>query len=453
MKVLLVRPPRIKQAITISEFMFSEPLGLEMIYGLIEGQHKVEIFDMMADDMPLEEKLKSYEPDVVGFTSLCIDIKKLKTLAERVKTFDYNIVNFVGGTQTYLNPLAYDDESIDYIFEYTNRENVLKVLENISINKVEIIPGVLDRKLGYESSNVKSRNEFLLPNRESTRKYRNQYSYFGYKPAAIMEFGQGCVKQCNFCLRWRIEGAKEEILDLDLLRTDLASIKEDTIMFFDNDFLSSQGKIETFLEMVKELNLKKNYIGYASVKGIIEYEKYLDKLREVGLKALIAGYESFSNEEMKDYRKKSSVEDNHKAASILKRVGIDVWASFIGHPDWDKKDFKSLRKTIKELQPEICSISPLTPFPNLAIYEDYKDRLLYEPEDYERWSFGQVMISPSKISLRNYYYELLKTNLYINLFVNRNTEMLKKYGLKNSYLLLLGGIKTLSKYVGLMARS
>ena len=34
MKILLVRPPRIKQAITVSNFMFSEPLGLEMIYGV-----------------------------------------------------------------------------------------------------------------------------------------------------------------------------------------------------------------------------------------------------------------------------------------------------------------------------------------------------------------------------------------------------------------------------------
>ena len=31
MKILLVRPPRIKQAITLGNFMFSEPLGLEMI--------------------------------------------------------------------------------------------------------------------------------------------------------------------------------------------------------------------------------------------------------------------------------------------------------------------------------------------------------------------------------------------------------------------------------------
>jgi len=38
MTILLVRPPRIKQAITLSNFMFSEPIGLEMIYGALKEQ-------------------------------------------------------------------------------------------------------------------------------------------------------------------------------------------------------------------------------------------------------------------------------------------------------------------------------------------------------------------------------------------------------------------------------
>ena len=44
MKILLVRPPRIKQAITLSDFMFSEPLGLEMIYGSLKTNLYVNIF-------------------------------------------------------------------------------------------------------------------------------------------------------------------------------------------------------------------------------------------------------------------------------------------------------------------------------------------------------------------------------------------------------------------------
>ncbi len=35
MKVLLVRPPRIKQSVTLGELMFCEPIGLEIAYAAL----------------------------------------------------------------------------------------------------------------------------------------------------------------------------------------------------------------------------------------------------------------------------------------------------------------------------------------------------------------------------------------------------------------------------------
>lgn len=452
MRVLLVRPPRIKKAITISDLMFSEPLGLEMVYGAIKDKNEVEIFDMMIEKGSLTEKLKAYKPDIIGVTSLCIDVNMVIKLTQESKTWDKDIITFVGGTQSYLNQEAFLHKSIDYIFEYTNESNINQLLEQIYLGNANSIDGILSKEDNYRSTGVKGRNEYLLPDRTSTEKYRSEYSYFGYKPAAIMEFGVGCEKTCDFCLRWRIEGVKERLIDLDTIRKDLLNIKENTIMFFDNDFFASREKIITFINLVKELNLKKNYIVYGSVKGIIDYKDLIEELKDLGLKAVLVGYETFNDAEMIKYNKKSSSEDNLIAANILKDLNIDAWASFIAHPDWDKEDFKMLRRYIKKLKPEISSIIPLTPFPNLPMYKTYENRLIYDMDDYEKWSFGQVMIKPSKIALRKYYYELLKTNLYINLFMNKKTEMLKHYGIKNMLRLLIGGTKMFYKYILLMIK-
>jgi len=454
MNILLVRPPRIKKAITLSDFMFSEPLGLEMIYGVIKDKHNVEIFDMIIETISLSEKIKDYKPNLVGITSLCIDVNMVKKLCKETKMLDENIITFIGGTQTYLNPKAFEDEYIDYIFEYTNGRN-LNLFCNLlkKGEELDLIDGILSRKKLYKSNEKKSRNEYLLPDRESTRKYRDKYSYFGYRPAAIMEFGMGCNKVCEFCLRWRIEGSQEELIDLELTKKDLMNIKEPTIMFIDNDFFANREKIQTFISIAKDLNLNKNYIVYGSVKGIIEYKDIIGKFGELGLKAVLVGYESFNDMEMNDYNKKSDVRDNYEAAKILKSLNIDVWASFIAHPDWNKKDFKSIRKHIKSLEPEISSINPLTPFPNLPMYKKYRDRLLYEKEDYEKWSFGQVTILPAKMSLSRYYYELLKTNLYVNLFINKKTDMIKHYGIRNIFRILFGSIKAMGKYISLMIKS
>ncbi len=450
MKILLVRPPRIKQAITLSDFMFSEPIGLEMVYGVLKEDYEVEIFDMMIESTKLSEKIKEYKPNAIGITSLCIDVKKVIELCTEVKKTDKNIVTIVGGTQTYLNAESFFNNDVDHIFEYTNKENLETFYSSICFGKIQLIDGIRSKELGYKSTEKVGINEYLLPDRKSTQKYRSEYSYFGYRPAAIMEFGTGCEKVCDFCLRWRIEGATEKLINIELTKKDLVSIKEPTIMFMDNDFFSSKEKIETLIKLIKEFNLKKNYIMYASVAGIIKYKEYIHELSELGLKALLVGYETFDDNELIKYKKKSTTTDNYLAAEILKEAKIDVWASFMAHPDWSKKDFKLFRTYIKDLKPQITSISPLTPFPNLPMYKEYENRLLYSADEYEKWSFGQVMINPSQISLRRYYYELLKTNLYVNLFVNKNTEMIKKFGITNIIRILMGSIKAANKYISLM---
>jgi radical SAM superfamily enzyme YgiQ (UPF0313 family) len=451
LKILLIRPPRIKQSITVSDFMFSEPLGLEMIYGILEVDHIVEIFDMMVEKISLEEKLIDYKPNVVGITSLCIDVNKVNEMGMKIKEFDKTIVTVVGGTQSYLNPKAYYNRFIDHIFQYTSSENLKMFYNEIDLNYLsKPIDGILSRQFDYKSTGKPGRNEYLLPNRNSTEKYRSQYSYFGYRPAAIMEFGIGCEKTCDFCLRWRIEGSKESLIDLDIIKEDLVQIKEPTIMFIDNDFFANEEKILMFLELIKQLDINKNFIVYGSVNGIIKYEKLIKEFVGLGLKAILVGYESFKESELIKYRKKSTIDDNYIAAKILRDMKVDVWASFMAHPDWNKQDFKDFRKYINSLKPQIASINPLTPFPNLPLYKEYEDRLLYTDEDYEKWSFGQVIIKPSAMSLRKYYWELLKTNLYVNLFTNNKTEMLKHFGIGNMVRLVIGSLGSLKKYILLM---
>ena len=126
MRILLVRPPRIRQAITLSNFMFSEPLGLEMIYGVLEFDHIVEIFDMMVDKLSIEEKISEFKPDTIGITSLCIDVFKVIDLCNKIKEHDNSITTFVGGTQALLSPQSFFHPSIDYVFNYTTKGNLLK---------------------------------------------------------------------------------------------------------------------------------------------------------------------------------------------------------------------------------------------------------------------------------------------------------------------------------------
>ncbi len=454
LKILLVRPPRIKQAVTLGEFMFAEPIGLEILYAVLCDKYDVKILDLMVKGENFQATCQEFNPDVVGITSLCIDVKMVLELAGRAKKINDNIIIFVGGTQAYLNPKAFFDDNVDYIFKYTTKQNLTELFNIIASDKIPpLMDGIFCKSHGFTSTNVFGRNEYMVPDRTSTKKYRQYYSYLGFKPCAIMQTSLGCSKNCDFCLRWRIEGDKESDIELNCIIEQIETIEETNIMIFDNDFLNNKERLEKFCDLLERLQIKKSFICYASVKSILAHPDTIKRVAKNGLKAVLVGYETFNEEEMMQYKKKSTVSDSFKASKVLKDIGIDCWASFMLHPDWDKNDFNKFRAYIKELKPEISTFSPLTPFPNLPLYEQFKDRLIFDETDYESWSFGKVSIRPSKMSLRQYYGEVLKTILFINLRMNSVPYMLKRFGIATLIRIGRGSSKLLPMYIKLMLNS
>ncbi len=433
--------------------MYAEPIGLEIIYTILKDDHDVQILDLMVPCESFEETFKSFRPDVVGITSLCIDVNMVKEIARKAKELNKDIITLAGGTQAFLNTKAFFDDNIDYVFKYTTRSNLTSLFKYLSNNEAPpLIEGIYSRAQGYKSLEVFGRNEYIVPDRSSTEKYRKHYSYLGFKPCAIMQTSLGCSKHCDFCLRWRIEGADEQDIDLQCIVQQIKDIQEPSIMIYDNDFLNNKDRLERLCDLLEANNIKKNFICYASVNSIISHPETVERVARNGLKAVLVGYETFNEEELINYKKKSTVSDSFKAAKILKDIGLDCWASFMLHPDWDTKEFKAFRSYIAKLKPEISTFSPLTPFPNLPLYNQYKDRLLIREDEFEKWSFSKVSIKPSKISLRRYYYEIIKTLLFINLRCNSSAYMIKRFGFSTLYRIGIGSMKVLPGYIKMMIR-
>lgn len=449
----MVRPGRRKQAITLGEFMFSEPIGLECVYAVLKDNHQVKILDLMVANENYSREILDWQPDVVGFTSLCIDVLAVLDLAQKTKALNPCIITLVGGTQALLSVESFQQETIDHIFEYTTKINLNYLFSCLSRNeKVPLIDGIQSRENFFQSTGVHGINDYIIPDRQATNSYRQHYSYFGYKPCAIMQTSRGCSSHCKFCLRWQIEGPREQDEPPAEIIKQIESIAEPSIMIFDNNFLYNQERLEEFCNRLEAGKIKKNFICYGSAESIVAHAPLMKRLSENGLRAVLVGYESFSNYDLSNYKKKSSVEINLMAGKILKESNIDCWASFILHPDWDVLDFQKFRKYLRQLKPEISSLIPLTPFPGGLLYREYQNRLLFNKEDYDHWSFSLVSIRPGKMSLRRYYFELLKTNLYVNLFLNNSGYMLKKFGYGTVFRILKGSLRFIATYIKLMIK-
>lgn len=448
MRVLLIRPHINKKITTVKKFMFGEPLGIECVCTILEELgHDVLLVDFMAEPVRhLKKYMKDFKPEVVGLTSQCSDITNVLYLAGKIKGMNPKITVIVGGIQATITPEAYFNRNVDYIFKSTTRENYKALMEQIANGTSEEIMGIYSKKLQYQSTIPSCENEYVKPNRESSAKYRKYYKYSGYQPYATIQTSYGCRNHCTFCIRRKLEGGlkmrpMEDVID------EIQEIKEDTIMICDSDFLIDEKRLIEMCGLLEKRKIHKTFICYGSVNSILEKEGLFKRLSDNGIKAVIIGLESFSDVWLKKFHKSATLDENYKAVQVLKQNGIAVWGTFILHPDFSKKDFKDFRKYLKSLKPEMISFTPLVPHFLTPLYEEFENRLIYPREDYEKWSFGDVIIYPSEMSLRKYYFEVLKLGIPANFNMCTIKYCLRTFPFKQNLKLIFGFDTILKVYI------
>ena len=419
MKALLIRPWANKKVPTVTNILCGEPMGIECISTLL-GEHGIEV--MLADFLiekrgKLETYLKSFDPDIVGISSMCTDVENTLRIARETKKHNKSIQVFVGGAQASSFPESFFSDNIDFIFKATTRSNIKQFIDVVSSGDYEtLIEGVFSSALGYIDSGEFCTNDYIVPDRDISSRYRNKYRYVGYQPCALLHTAYGCRNQCTFCIRWRLEGSVLREAPIEDVVNQIESLSEQYFFISDNDFLINENRLMEFCDLLEKRAVNKKFMCFGSVVSILEKPHILQRLHANGLVAISVGFEAFDDSRLSEYEKPASVDENVKAIQILKANGIACWGSFIVHPDWDKDDFKELKSYIKRLQPELLTMSPLVPHPMTPLYEQYKDRLIYAVDDYEKWNFADVVVIPSKMPLRQYYWQVMKLAFRLNSF-------------------------------------
>lgn len=445
MKILLIRPWVNKRITTVRNFLFGEPMGLECVATVLkEVGCEVVVADFMVETKgKLIDYLKDFGPDAVGITSQCTDVENVKAIARGVKAYKASIPVWVGGVQATCFPDCYFVPEIDYVFKSTTRDNIQAFTEELKgVRPPQVLEGIFSQHLGFINNGDFCLNEYIVPDRKVTSRYRKHYKYIGYQPCAVVQTAYGCRNRCNFCIRWKLEGPDLREVPIHEIVDQIEALEEPYIMICDNDFLINRQRLVAFMDALEARGIKKQYMCYGSVNSILEKTDLLPRLRAKGLLAVIVGYESFSDDQLTQYDKAASTDDNLRATRDLQRAGIACWGSFIIHPDWDKKDFKALLEYIGLLKPELITFSPLVPHPLTKLYDTFKDRLLYPVEDYEKWNFGDVLIHPSKMTLKAYYWQVIRLTLKVNGNWHSVRYALTAFPLKNT-LKMVFGFKTL----------
>jgi radical SAM superfamily enzyme YgiQ (UPF0313 family) len=412
MRILLVRPPVPPHTIGLKHIMICEPLELEYAAAALDG-HEVQIMDMIIEKR-FRKRLLTFKPDVVATSCYITGVNEVIKLCRETKLWNRHCVTIVGGVQASQVPEDFADPAVDCIVRGDGTSmmpQIMEALENgrslLGIGGLAFPVGPGEVELTAGKAYMPKADDLPLPRRDLVAHLRHRYYYLQHQPVATMKTTWGCWYKCNFCYTWRITDGHPYSRSPESIVKELEQIEAEDVYIVDDIFLINKSRLRKLADLIKEKNICKKYLVYARADFISENEDIIAEWAELGLHAVFIGLEAATNTELDSMDKESTVDYNRKAIEVLRKYKVDTYGSLIPNPEYSKADWERLWKFIEETGLYYVNISPLTPQPGTVIWDLYKDQVTIPREAHGLWDFSHVLL-PTKMSLKNYYRNLLK---------------------------------------------
>ncbi len=405
MKVLLIQPPSV-DPLTDQIFLF-EPLALEYLgAGLIQDGHEVQLLDARIDPH-YKNTYRIFQPDVIGLTGFTNHVNIIKKIASDLKLMNSKVLIVVGGHHATVQPKDFNDSNIDVVVIgegiFTMQE-ILRAWERGG--KFSIISGIaIPNITGMIFSKPKAYtdlNELPFPDRSLTAVYRKHYFSEWFKPLASVRTSLGCTGRCNFCALWKITGGSYLRRDPEKVVKELLTVVESNVFFCDDESMCDAKRMDKLADMIAAADIHKKYFLYARVDTIINHPKLFSKWAKIGLSQVFVGMEDFSDKRLKTMKKGITTTQQAEAVSILDRLGIMMYASYMVDPAFTHEDFTSLMAYVRRMRHKYISFTVLTPLPGTALFATREQELLSrKPELYDMLH----ALLPTTLPMEEFYKE------------------------------------------------
>ena len=415
MKVLAVHPGPLMYT---KIYMRLEPLGLELAaQAARQAGHQVHLIDLQAETHADYFKIiDRWKPDVVAFScNYLANVPEIVDLAKLTKEKLTQSFILVGGHSASFIAhefLEHGAGSIDCVLKGEGEAAIPQLLLAVAHDRkaVTSVPGVvtLDGE-GPRPRFVESLDD-LLPARDLLRN-RHKYYLGVLDPCASIEFTRGCPWDCSFCSAWTFYGRSYRAASPDKVVEELERIKEPGVFIVDDvAFIQAKHGMEIG-EAIARIGIKKQY--YLETRGdvLLRNKEVFTFWKKLGLRYMFIGVEAIDEEGLKQHRKRITLGKNFEALDFARSLGIRVAINLIADPDWDKKRFELIRAWCLEI-PEIVTISVSTPYPGTETWLTESRKV--QTRDYRLYDIQHAVL-PTRLSLPEFYEELVKTQQVLNM--------------------------------------
>jgi radical SAM superfamily enzyme YgiQ (UPF0313 family) len=401
-KILLVKPyPRLATILGLQRFMLLEPLEFGYLAAAAPS-HEYRVLDLRLHRSPLkafQKTLRSFRPDIVGFTGYSHESSVVKLLAQIVREKLPRARVIAGGHHATSAPHDFNLPQIDAIVRGEGCASFRQLVEAIALGMegkdLTGVPNVLVPGASYDAEAAMGwplatdPAEMPRPRRDlwDTRSYYTIWAAeklprFAsvFPTVAMVRTSWGCHMKCSFCVVPHLSQQTHRPRPVDSVADELESLDTDYVYFSDDEnFINKEFSWE-LAEEIERRGIQKRYFAWTRSTTINRSPDLLQKWAGIGLDSTFIGFEFIDDAELKAASKASTVSANEKALDTMRSMDVVVHAAFILRGEYDVDDFEKLRAYVRAMPPSQCSFTCFTPIPGTAEYGDYEKKF-WVPKD------------------------------------------------------------------------
>jgi len=345
----------------------------------------------------VKDKILSFKPEWVGYTSYTANISAIKIISEKVRAADSHIKQVVGGVHATLDKnLLNTLTSIDFSIQREGEEAFTALVEN---KDPKTIPGVISRgkdKLINTGIAPVIQDIDNLPFPEKEKFWGIPKSERKSVDVSYICTIRGCPYKCTYCaspFHWdrkttRLRSPESVIEEMKNLKekywqgtnydysasaniSDKESLKieDNTLVYFVDDvFTVNKKRVKKLLRMMIDQKLGMRWKCEARADHLDD--EICELMAEAGCERVKIGFESGSNRILSQVKKLETREEMLKGAAMLKKARVPFSAYFMaGFPGETDSDVRETIDFAKKVEADYYSLSVLAPYYGTELYD------------------------------------------------------------------------------------
>jgi len=378
------------------------PIWLSYATAVVEQEYETRLVDAPAWNWSrgdVIEDVKRFKPDLIVMDSSFPSLKNDIEVAEEIKRNCEAKIVLVGPPASQFPDEILSSDGIDIVarweYDFTVRDIAKTLEENRDFKDIKGISYKENGKIihnpnrEFTTSEDLDRIPFVSKVYKKHLNIRDYYLSSSLYPEVQIFTGRGCPYLCTFCSwtqtlmgrKYRVRSISNVLDELEWIQENLPEVKE--VFFEDDTFTINKKRV---LEFCKEYRKRNLDITWAcNARADLDYET-MKEMKKANCRLLIVGYESGSDEILRNIKKGITVEQIRRFAKDARKAGLLVHGDFIiGLPGETKETIELTRKLIKETKPDILQVSVASPFPGTEFYKWCEENgylLINDPNEY-----------------------------------------------------------------------